>query len=161
MPELAPDKTTAVAYPPESLYESWCQKADSLDMSTSAYITRMVEAGRRNISMDDASSASVRELLQERSALKREIQRQRDHIEDLERQLQRTSQSDIVSYVDSNPGATTSEIVQHVADTVPGRVAGHLDALEGDVLEACEDGYYPLESEDQDSSTIEMETSLS
>lgn len=157
MPEIGPDKTTVVTYPPESLYESWNDHADDLDMSTSQFIIRMVEAGRKNVSMEEASSNSIQELLQQRAALKREVDRQRNRIQDLERQLERTSQSDIVAFVSDNPGACTAQIIQHVADTVPGRVAGQLDALEGDVLEAREDGYYPLQSDAQDASTIEEE----
>jgi hypothetical protein len=61
--------------------------------------------------------------------------------------LQRSSQSEIVSFVADNPGATTPDIIQDIADSVPARVASHLDALEGDVIEQREDGYYPLESE--------------
>lgn len=148
MPDIASDKVTAVAYPPQSLYDSWCDQADSSGMSTSQFIVRMVEAGRKNISMDDASTESIRELLQKRAALKREVERQRERIQDLERQLQRTTQSDIVSFIDDNPGAATPEITQHVADTVPGRVAGHLDALEGSAIEKRSDGYYPIESDD-------------
>jgi len=143
MPDIGTDKTTAVTYPPEALYQSWVEQADTLDVSTSQFILKMVEAGRKNISMRDASAASVRDLLDQRTDLEREVQRQRKRIEDLERQLQRTSQADIVAFVEDNPGAATPEIIQHVADSVPGRVASHLDALEGDIIKAQEDGYYP------------------
>lgn len=148
MPDLGPKKTTAVTYPPQTLYESWCEQADSFDMSTSQFIIRMVEAGRKNISMDEASSESIRDLLQQRAALQRELQRQRDRIQDLEQQLQRTSHTEIVTFVDNNPGARTPEVIQHVADTVPGRVASHLDALEGDAIEHRNDGYYPISTDD-------------
>jgi len=36
------------------------------------------------------------------------------------------------------------EINQHVADTVPGRVAGHLDLLEEDSLEVRDGSHYYL-----------------
>ena len=147
MPDLAANKTSAVAYPPQTLYDSWDEHAEDLDMSTSQFIIRMVEAGRQNISMDDASATSTRDLLQERADLKREIQRQRDRIKDLERQLQHSSQSEIVSFITDNPGTTTPDIIQDVADSVPARVASHLDALEGKVVEQRSDGYYPLETE--------------
>ena len=148
MPELGPDKTTAVTYPPQSLYQLWCGGADSLDMSISQYIIRMVEAGRKDISMEEASSESVRDLLQQQANLKREIQRQRDRIRDLERQLEHTSRSEITSFVTENPGVRTPEIVQHVADTVPGRVASHLDVLEGNTIEQHGAEYYPLETDE-------------
>lgn len=117
-------------------------------MPISEFIIRMVEAGRTNISIEDASSESTRNLLQQQADLKREIQRQRDRIQDLERQLERTSQSEIVEFIDDNPGTRTPEIIQHVADTVPGRVASHLDALEGDVIEQQDDKYYPLQTDE-------------
>lgn len=148
MPDLKPSKTTAVAYPPETLYESWCEHAATLDMSISQYMIRMVEAGRKDISMEESHSESIRDHLRQRADLKREIQRQRERIQDLERQLQQTSQSEIVSFITDNPGARTPEIVQHVADTVPGRVASQLDALEGDVIEQRDAEYYPLESDE-------------
>lgn len=147
MPDIGPNKTTAVSYPPESLYRQWSDHADSLDMSISQYLIRMTEAGRRNISMDDASSESIRELLQQKADYKREIQRKEERIQDLERALQYTSRSKIVSFVEENPGAGTPEITQRVADTVPGRVASHLDSLEGELVEQRADGYYPRESE--------------
>lgn len=95
--------------------------------------------------MDDASTASIRELLKERADLEKEIQRQRERIDDLERQLQHSTQSEIVSFVAENPGAQTPDIIQHMANSVPSRVAGHLDALEGDAIERHEDGYVPSE----------------
>ncbi|WP_336326469.1 hypothetical protein [Halovenus sp. HT40] len=147
MPDLGPNKTTAVTYPPESLYEQWSNHADGLDMAISQYMIRMVEAGRQNISMDDASSESIRELLQQKADLKREIQRKEQRIQDLERQLQHTSRSKIVSYIEDNPGARMPEITQTVADTVPGRVASHLDALEGELIKQQADGYYLDESD--------------
>ena len=149
MPDLGPNKTTAVTYPPKSLYGQWSDQADTLDMSISQYILRMVEAGRKNISMDDATSGSVGELLQQTADLKREIRRKEERIQDLERQLQHTSQAKIVSYIEDNPGAHTAEIMQKVADTVPGRVAGHLDALEGDVIVQRTDGYFLIDQDEQ------------
>lgn len=148
MPDIRSDKTTATAYPPRTLYEQWSDQADQLDMPISCFIIRMVEAGRTNISMEEASSESIRDLLQQKSDLKQEIQRQRNRIQDLERQLQQTSQSEIVSFIAENPGARTPEITQHVADTVPGRVASYLDALEGNMIEQRETGYYPLETDE-------------
>jgi len=149
MPDLGDDKTTAHAYPTSSLYESWSEHADSLDMSVSQFIIRMVEAGRKDINMENGSSDTLRELLQERADLNREIDRQRDRISDLERQLSQTSQSEIASFVAENPGVQTPVIIQHVADTVPGRVASNLDALEGNLIERRDDSYYPIKDSEQ------------
>ena len=148
MPEISSDKTTAVTYPPEPLYEQWSDHADTLDMSISQYLIRMVEAGRRNISMDEASTESISGLLQQKADLEREIQRKEERIQDLERQLQHSSRSKILSHINDNPGACTPEIIQKMADTVPGRVASHLDALEGELIEQRTDGYYPSDQDE-------------
>jgi predicted RNase H-like nuclease (RuvC/YqgF family) len=148
MPDLGPKKTTAATYPPKSLYEQWSEQAEDLEMSISQYMIRMIEAGRSNISMDEASSKSVSELLQQKSDLKRELQRKEGRIQDLERQLQHSAQSNIISHIKDNPGARTPEITQHLANTVPGRVAAHLDALEGKVIKHREDGYYPTKDDE-------------
>lgn len=147
MPEIASDTAMASCYPPESLYSKWCEHAENLDMSTSQFLIRMVEAGRKNINMDEVPADSIRELRERRAELNREVTRQHERIEDLEQQLERTSRTDIVDFVDSNPGVTSQEITQRIADTVPGRVAGHLDALEGEVLENRDNGYYVIKSD--------------
>ena len=153
MPELSNDTTSAHAYPTKELYESWQEHAEQLDMSISQYIIRMVEAGRKNIDMDDSSSDTLRELLQQRATLNRQIERQNDRIQDLERQLDQTSQSAVASFIAENPGVQTPTIIQHVADTVPSRVASQLDALEGDLIERRDDRYYPIEAEERDENT--------
>ncbi|SNR64828.1 hypothetical protein [Halorubrum vacuolatum] len=149
MPEISNDKTTAHAYPPKEIYNAWGEHAEELNMSISQYIIRMVESGRKNINMEDSSSDTLRELLQQRATLSRQVERQRDRIKDLERQLEQTSQSEIASFVTENPGVQTPVIIQHVADTVPGRVAGHLDALEGSLIERRDSGYYPINADER------------
>jgi hypothetical protein len=62
MPEISSDKTMAATYPPKTLYESWGQHADSLNMSTSQFIIRMVEAGRKQIDVDELADESAQEL---------------------------------------------------------------------------------------------------
>jgi len=147
MPELGPSKVTAVCYPPESLYNNWCAHADRLEMTTSRFIIQMVEAGRKNIDIDDVPRDSIHDLRQARIELEREVERQQEQIRDLERQLERTSRTDIVEFVEENPGVTTPEIIQQVANTVPGRVASHLDVLEGEVLTLQGGSYYPLKED--------------
>lgn len=146
MPEISPDKTTAAAYPPELLYEQWRDHADELDMPISQFIIRMVEAGRKQINLEAVADDTHHELRQQRADLKTELERQRQRVKQLERQLHRTEHSDIIEFVANNPGATSPEIIQHIADTVPGRVATHLDTLEEETLDHRDDGYYPYES---------------
>lgn len=147
MPDLSSDKTMAATYPPETLYDSWSQHADSLNMSTSQFIIRMVEAGRKQIDVEGIANESAQELRQQRSDLKSELERQRDRVSKLEKQLHYTAQADIIDFVEANPGATAPEIIQHIANTVPERVASHLDLLEGDALERGSNGYHLFEDD--------------
>lgn len=158
MPEVGPDKQTAVTYPPDSLYQSWADHAKELDMSVSQFIISMVEAGRKQIQLDDAATSSVHDLRQQRDDLREELKRERKRVRELERQLHRSATTEIDSFVSNNPGATTPEIMQHVADTVPGRVASYLDLLEGDTLEQREDGYYLLDTDSPEKTHNETET---
>lgn len=121
-------------------------------MSTSQFLIRMVEAGRKNISISSFSADSSHKLRQQLTDLEQELERQRARNHDLERQLQHTAHGEIVTYVKENPGATTPQIIQHIADTVPRRVAGHLDVLEEDTLENKDGEYYLQESDSNQSS---------
>jgi len=149
MPDIGDDKATATTYPPESLYQGWCEEAEARGIPTSQYIIRMVEAARKDVSLDEAVSDSVQELRQQRQDLQAELERQRGRVQKLEEQLHHSEQVEILEYVEANPGAATPEIIQHVADTVPSRVASHLDLLQGEGIERREDGYYP-NSNDRD-----------
>jgi hypothetical protein len=146
MPDLGPDKTTATTYPSEALYEQWSDHAEDLNIPISQFLIRMVEAGRKQIDLSTVADNSLQELRQQRADLRSELEQERQRVQELERQLYRTAQSDIVDYVKDNPGATTPEIMQHIADTVPGRVASHLDALEDDKLDHRNDGFYPRDT---------------
>jgi len=150
MPDLSSDTTMAATYPPDNLYDSWKEHANSLNMSTSQFIIRMVEAGRKDIDLGGIANESAQKLRQQHSDLQTELERQRDRVSQLEAQLHYTAQSDIIDYVEENPGATAPEIIQHIANTVPERVASHLDVLEADVLE-CRDNKYHTFERDTDS----------
>ena len=150
MPDISSDKTMAATYPPKALYDSWCQHAESLNMSTSQFIIRMVEAGRNQIDVEDVANESAQKLRQQRSDLQGELERQRDRVSKLEKQLHYTAQTDILEFVESNPGASAPEIIQHIANTVPERVASHLDLLEGDALEHRKNGYHLYEGDVND-----------
>jgi predicted RNase H-like nuclease (RuvC/YqgF family) len=142
MPDISEEKAMATTYPPEDLYDEWCAEADDKNIPTSQFIIRMVEAGRQQIDLDTLTSDSVQELRQQRADLQQELNRERRRVEQLQQQRHHTAQADILEYIEDNPGATTPEIIQHIADTVPSRVASHLDILEGDTIEHREDGYH-------------------
>lgn len=147
MPNISPDKTIVTTYPPQTLSDAWSEHADELDMAVSQFIIRMVEAGRKQVDIQETTSESIRELRQLNADLERELERQRARNEELERQLHNTAQSEVISHVEENPGTTTPELIQRVADTVPGRVAGLLDLLDGEAIKLQDDGYYPLSDE--------------
>ncbi|WP_226483098.1 hypothetical protein [Natrinema amylolyticum] len=147
MPDIASDKATAVTYPPQPLYDKWCQQADSLNMSISQFLIRMVEVGRKQVDLEDIAEESLRDLHNQVTDLQRELNQQRTRNQKLERQLHRTVHGEILDYVEDNPGVTTPEIMQYVADTVPSRVASYLDLLEGDELELRDGEYYLQETD--------------
>lgn len=147
MPDTGDDTATVTTYAPNVVYETWKDHADDLDQSVSKFIVQMVEAGRKQIQLDDVATSSVQDLRRQRDNLQREVKRQRKRVRELERQLHRSAAAEINTFVTNNPGATTPDIIQHVADTVPVRVVSYLDLLEGDTLQHREDGYYPLDTD--------------
>lgn len=155
MPDVSEDKQVATAYPPNELYESWVDHAEDLDMSISQYLIRMVEAGRKQVDMESVATESLHELQSRTSELQAELQHQRKRNRELERQLEFTAYTEVAEFIEANPGAETAEIIQHVADTVPGRVAAHLDLLEGDGFVERDGRYYPTsdETENEESSS--------
>lgn len=56
MPDISQDKTVVTTYPPENLYNTWCDHADKLDTSLSQFVIRMVEAGRKQVDIQEATS---------------------------------------------------------------------------------------------------------
>lgn len=148
MPELGSDTIMASCYPSCSLYEQWEEHAAELDLSKSQYIIRMVEAGRKQLSVDESTYTTNRELRKQLANLQDELGRQQARNEDLNRQLQQTAHAEIRSVIQENPGLTAPQIIQHVADSVPSRVAAHLDALEGTHLRQEDSRYYPKQGAD-------------
>jgi len=150
MPEIASDTTVASCYPPESLYSQWCTHASKFDMSVSQFLIRMVEAGRKQLDTDSLAIQSMQELREERNNLRREVERERARVEELEQQLDRTAHADVVGVIEENPGVSAPEVIQHIADSVPGRTVGLLDTLEGERIRESDGEYYPLDEEDRE-----------
>lgn len=142
MPDLAEDTTQATVYPPKDLYATWREHAEELDMSLSKFTISMVEAGRKQFSVDSEADESIRRLRQESADLQREVERKRDRIAELERQLGQTIQRDIVEYVAENPGVTAPQIIQRMVETMPARVSNQIDLLLGEELSYTDDGFY-------------------
>lgn len=139
------DKQPAMTYPAPEQYEGWKSEAEEMDMSVSSWIQAMVEAGRKKFDATVEPDESAQELREQRNDLKDELEHARERVAQLETRLHRGERAVVQEYVEANPGATYSEIVQHVADTVPERVSKHLEELEGQALHVDGDCYYPVE----------------
>jgi ElaB/YqjD/DUF883 family membrane-anchored ribosome-binding protein len=136
----------AATYPSEQQYERWQDHADDLGMSMSEFIEAMVEAGMKKFDAAVEPDETNQELRAQRNRLKTELDRTRDRIQELEDAVYHGERRTIKRYVESNPGATYDEVIQHVIDTVPERVTTHLDDLEGDELRFEDGGYYPADN---------------
>jgi len=111
--------------------------------SRSEFVEAMIEAGLKKFDTSEVEPDETNhELREQRNHLKAELDRARDRIQELEDTVYHGERQTITEFVEDNPGATYDEIIQHVIDTVPGRVTDQLDDLEGDVLRVEDDGYY-------------------
>ena len=145
---MGDDYKQAATYPSEEQYERWQARADDMGMrSMSEFVEAMVEAGLKKF---DAASVEPdetnRQLRQQRNDLKAELDRTRDRIADLEDAVYHGERQTLKNFVDTNPGASYDEIIQHAIDTVPERVTTHLDDMEGEDLRV-EGGCYYLRDE--------------
>jgi hypothetical protein len=77
MPDISQNKSVATTYPPEQLYESWREHADSLDLAISQYIIRMVEAGRKQVDLRKSTSDLSRQTQRQQSELNKATSCQR------------------------------------------------------------------------------------
>jgi len=137
-----------MTYPTEEQYERWEEQAEKLGMSMSEFVECMVEAGLKKFDTDITPDETNEELRKQRNDIREELNRTRGRINRLEDKLHHGERGAVREYVNTNPGTTYDEIVQHVINTAAGRVTTHLEGLEGDALrvETAEDGtelYYP------------------
>ena len=120
--------------------ERWEKEAEKMGMTKSAWLQAMVEAGLKKFTRNGQSTNTCNELRQQRDDLRKELQRARDRIETLEKQLHRSDRQAIIEYVQNHPGVKYRDIVQHIVNTANGRVTKLLDQLEEDELEIDEQG---------------------
>lgn len=134
-------------YVPEDQYTEWEAKADDMGMNMSDFVKAHTEAGLKKFDRDVEPDETNLELREQRNELRDELTRARDRIQELEDVVYRGERQTIAEFVEENPGATYDEMIQHVIDTVPGRVTDHLDNLEGDILRVEGGEYYPAEDD--------------
>ena len=132
----------AATYLSEEQYERWQARAEEMGMSMSEFIESMGEAGMKKFSATVEPDETNQELREQRRQLKDELDHARSRIQELEDMVYQGERRTIERYVESNPGATYDEIIQHIIDTVPSRVTTQLGDLEGDMLRYEDEGYY-------------------
>jgi hypothetical protein len=149
------DYNHVATYPSGEQLARWEDRSEEMGFrSRSEFVEAMVEAGLKKFDAEGIEpDESNRELREQRNDLKAELDRARSRIQTLEAAAYDGERREITEFVEANPGATYDEIIQHVMVTVPERVTEHLNDLEGDELQAEEDGYYvreeiAVESED-------------
>lgn len=145
---MSRDTHPAMTYPTERQYEQWETDADEYGMNMSEFMKAMIEAGRKKFGVTVEPDQTNRELRKQRNDLKDELNQTRERVSDLETQLHHGERATIQQFVEENPGATFDQIIQHVMDTVPGRVAVHLDDLEGELLRVEDGQYYPAAADE-------------
>lgn len=136
------ENSGVTAYPSEEKVERWEEWADSMDLSLSAFIVKMVDTGMREGSLDVQPDETWYELREERNTLKDELNEARDHIRHLEAR-QGIERHQVEDYISENPGVTYDELVEHMQNTIPGRLSTHLDLSRKIRYEDGE--YYPAD----------------
>lgn len=139
------DTQPAMTYPTAAQYARWKAAANAHDMSVSAYMQAMIEAGRKKFDATVTPDEPVADLRTQRNDLKAELDRTRVRVHELEDQLHHGERATVRRYVETHPGASFEAIVQHVVDTVPARVNHHLDALAGEAVVRTTAGFYPAD----------------
>ena len=129
-----------MCYPTTDQRERWDERADEFDMNTSEFIKAMVEAGMKKFEVSVEADEATEEIREERNQLREELERAEDAIRS---QSEDTGRAVVQQYVEENPGATFSELLNHLTDTMPGRLNRILDELDGYALRSEGDEYYP------------------
>ena len=151
MTEISEETKYAVCYPTVPQYEQWENRAEQMGYkSVSRYMTEMVEAGYAQLDNSITYDERKSELRKQRNELKRELDDSRDRIARLEEQVYRGEYNTILEFVkEQDSGVTFAEIVQHVIDDTPARVAEILDQMETDQVRVT-DGLYHSREDDTD-----------
>lgn len=87
MPGHSSETQPTMTYPSKQQHARWKQEAESMDMSLSEFVQAMTEAGLKKFDADITSDESARALRQQRNELKRELDRTRDRVRELEAQV--------------------------------------------------------------------------
>jgi uncharacterized protein YPO0396 len=143
MTEVGKNTQPAMCYPKSPQYEQWKKWADEMGYkSVSQFMIAMIETGYKQMNIAIGYDEDTKELREQRNELKRELDRERDRLQRLEERLYHDERRAIVNFLDERPeGASFAEIVQHIIDDAPTRVARVLDEMDGDEIRLV-DGRY-------------------
>jgi len=142
---MSSDSQMAATYVPPTQYDRWKDRADDLDMSVSEFIKGMVEAGNKKFEATVEPDEEARELREQRNYYKSELERMQSRLSKLEDRLDRGERSEIVDFVEENPGVSVAEIYQQLLETLQERTNETLEELEGDKIELHDDACYLIE----------------
>ena len=134
-------------YPSDTQLARWKQEADERDMSLSSWVACMVEAGQKKFAIEVTPDETNRDLRHQRNDLRRELERSRERIEELEQQLYRGERRAIIDFVEQNPGVEEPAIQQHVIETASQRTTNQLEVLQGRKLRKRDGKFHPIEGE--------------
>lgn len=132
-------------YPTTEQHARWKAEAEEMDMSLSAWVQAMTEAGTKKFNATVEPDETRRELRSQRRDLKDELDAARERISYLENQLHDTEAQAIEEHVTKNPGSSYAEILFHVQESAKDRTPKILDALLGDTLTHRDGAYYRSE----------------
>jgi len=143
MTELGEDTQPAMCYPNEAQYQQWKDWADEMGYkSVSRFMIEMVEVGYKQIDLAIGYDEDTKELREQRNNLKQELDKTRNRLQEVEEQLYSGEREVILDLLEEQPnGASFAQIVQHVIDDTPVRVAKVLDELDGDEISHREGRY--------------------
>lgn len=144
MPGNSSETQPTMTYPTNEQHARWKQIAEEMGMSLSEFIQAMTEAGLKKFEVDVTPDESASELRRQRNDLKRELDRARDRVTKLEEQVQTRERETILSFVDENPGADLSGIIQELIETTSDRAPKQVEHLVTVGELRYEDGEYYL-----------------
>lgn len=132
----------AAAHVPQDVHDEWKAEADRMDASMSKYIKMMVSAGRKKFERNVEPDEGRAELRRQRNDLRDALRGARERINNLEQQLSETERTDILEYLEENPGARREDIVQHLLNSTNGRVTRLLTSMEGSEVRVDDEGRF-------------------
>ena len=152
MTEVGEDTQPAMCYPHSQQYEEWQTRAERQGYnSLSRFMIEMVEAGSKEIEISVALDENESELRSQRNELREELREARNRIAELESKVYSGERQEIINFLaEHEDGASFPEIVQHLIDDAPARVAKQLDEMEGDELTRENNRYQSFEVVDDD-----------